>query len=512
MSLEKKHRWFFSVRFKLLSIYLVIILVLFLIILGWFPSVFRTYLLQRSQEDLLTTKQIIQETLEQTVQTDFQTSVHMRDKLDAVAQAKGIEIWICKEPETLSDGSQVIPVIRLGSGDQNAQDFQLSQESGQFIETLRSGWGQSEMFEDQFPEYYSKKTMTLAYTTNYYAQRMVSDKMVLSVPATAVVLLNIGLEDISSSVQTTLILVLGLFGMVSILVAIVIWYLSNSIISPVNQMREIADAITQGDFSKKAEIRSRDEIAALANSFNMMVVELQEVESMRQAFIANISHDFRSPLTSIRGFVQAMLDGVIPEEQYNKYLNIVFEETNRLSKLTNDILELTKMESGQEELHLVRFDINEMVRKLTLGFEQRAEEKKLNTQFKFLQEKLFVNADIDKIQRVIYNLVDNAVKFTQEGDSITIETSIVGKKAYVAVSDTGVGMDEESMRHVFERFHKGDKSRGLNKTGTGLGLAIVKQIIVNHGEGIQVVSKEGQGTKFEFTLPLANQVNFVEKK
>ena len=170
------------------------------------------------------------------------------------------------------------------------------------------------------------------------------------------------------------------------------------------------------------------------------------------------------------------------------------------------------MESGQEELHLVRFDINEMVRKLTLGFEQRAEEKKLNIQFKFLQEKLFVNADIDKIQRVIYNLVDNAVKFTQEGDSITIETSIVGKKAYVAVSDTGVGMDEESMRHVFERFHKGDKSRGLNKTGTGLGLAIVKQIIVNHGEGIQVVSKEGQGTKFEFTLPLANQVNFVEKK
>lgn len=124
-------------RFKLLSIYLVIILVLFLIILGWFPSVFRTYLLQRSQEDLLTTKQIIQETLEQTVQTDFQTSVHLRDKLDAVAQAKGIEIWICKEPETLADGSQVIPVIRLGSGDQNAQDFQLSQESGQFIETLR---------------------------------------------------------------------------------------------------------------------------------------------------------------------------------------------------------------------------------------------------------------------------------------------------------------------------------------------------------------------------------------
>jgi signal transduction histidine kinase len=129
-----------------------------------------------------------------------------------------------------------------------------------------------------------------------------------------------------------------------------------------------------------------------------------------------------------------------------------------------------------------------------------------------LQEKLYVNADIDKLQRVIYNLVDNAIKFTGEGDSITIETSIVNKKAFISVVDTGIGMDEESMRHIFERFHKGDKSRGLNKTGMGLGLAIVKQIIVNHGEGIQVYSKEGEGTRFEFTLPLANQVSFVEKK
>jgi signal transduction histidine kinase len=199
-------------------------------------------------------------------------------------------------------------------------------------------------------------------------------------------------------------------------------------------------------------------------------------------------------------------------DQYDKYLQIVFDETNRLSKLANDLLLLTRMESGQDELHISRFDINEMILKLTLGFEQRAEEKQLQIQFKFLQEKLYVNADIDKLQRVIYNLVDNAIKFTGEGDSITIETSIVNKKAFISVVDTGIGMDEESMRHIFERFHKGDKSRGLNKTGMGLGLAIVKQIIVNHGEGIQVYSKEGEGTRFEFTLPLANQVSFVEKK
>ncbi len=123
-----------------------------------------------------------------------------------------------------------------------------------------------------------------------------------------------------------------------------------------------------------------------------------------------------------------------------------------------------------------------------------------------------MNADLDKIQRVIYNLVDNAIKFTNEGDSITISSDIINRKASISVQDTGIGMDEEAVRHIFERFHKGDKSRGLNKTGMGLGLAIVKQIIVNHGEGIQVFSKEGEGTKFTFTLPLANQVSFIEKK
>ena len=508
MPLEKKRKWFFSVRFKLLSIYFVIVFVMLVIILGIFPTIFQTYLLERSQDDLLTTKQIIQETLEE---TNFMNSDSMKDKLDAVARAKDIEIWICMEPETAVDGSTVVPVLRLGS-DSDSLQLELSQESATFIERVRSGLEQGEVYTDRFQEYYNRRTMTLAYTTGYYAQRQISQNVELSLPATAVVLLNIGLQDISQNVQATLMVILAVLGMISLLVALMIWILASSIVNPVNQMREIAVAIAQGDFSKKAEVYSHDEIAALANAFNRMAEELQEVESNRQAFIANISHDFRSPLTSIRGFVQAMLDDVIPVEQYPKYLNIVFDETNRLSKLTNDLLELSKMESGQDELHIVRFDLNEMIRKLTLGFEQRAESKKLEIKFKFLQEKLFVNADIDKIQRVIYNLVDNAIKFTEEGDSITIETSIVGKKAFIAVEDTGVGMDEESLKHVFERFHKGDKSRGLNKTGMGLGLAIVKQIIMNHGENIQVYSQEGKGTRFEFHLPLANQVNFIEKK
>ena len=197
-----------------------------------------------------------------------------------------------------------------------------------------------------------------------------------------------------------------------------------------------------------------------------------------------------------------MLDGTIPEDSYDKYLQIVLDEANRLTKMTNNVLDLTKMENGQITLNRQVFDINEMIVGLALSFEQRVEEKKIDIRFQFLQEKLFVNADLDLIQRVVYNLLDNALKFTETGDCITVETSIVGRKAHISVSDTGCGIDEASLPHVFDRFNKGDKSRGKNKMGTGLGLAIAKQIIVNHGEDISVSSHLGEGTKFSFTLPI----------
>ena len=197
-----------------------------------------------------------------------------------------------------------------------------------------------------------------------------------------------------------------------------------------------------------------------------------------------------------------MLDGTIPQDSYDKYLQIVLDEANRLTKMTNNVLDLTKMENGQIELNRRSFDINELIVGLALSFEQRVEDKKIQIQFQFIQEKLFVYADFDQIQRVIYNLLDNALKFTDEGDSITVETSIIGKKAHISVEDTGCGIEENALPHVFDRFNKGDKSRGKNKLGTCLGLAIAKQIIVNHGEDISVTSHLGEGTKFSFTLPL----------
>ena len=508
---EKKEGWIFiSVRSKLLVVYLAVVLVIFTALLVIFPRAFKGYMLERAESDLVSTRQIIQEALEE---KEFRSSPYQRDKLDAVARAKGIEIWICEEAVKDAKGNLTIPTMGFG-GDKDAPTIALSAESGAFIEQVRNGLAEATIFENKFPEYYTQNTLTMAYPVAYHVVRTFpsDSSMDVNVDATAVVLLNRPLTEISNNVLSVQRILIFVFLVLALGVGLAIWAISNNMIQSIHQMRDVSAAISKGDFSEKVEVHSHDEIGELAASFNAMAEELARADETQREFIGNISHDFRSPLTSIRGFAEAMLDDVVPPEQHKKYIQIIYDETNRLNKLANDMLLLNKMESGQEELQIRRFDINEMIVSLSLSFEQRIEEKKLDIRFRFLQDHLFVMADQDKIERVVYNLIDNAIKFTEEGDSITVETSIVGKKAYITVTDTGIGMDEETQKHIFERFRKGDKSRGLNKTGMGLGLAIVKQIILNHGEEILCRSKEGQGTSFEFTLPLASQISFVEKE
>lgn len=293
---------------------------------------------------------------------------------------------------------------------------------------------------------------------------------------------------------------------ISLLVAmILILILSKDIIDPINMMNKAAKKMSGGNFNTRIKIKNEDEIGQLAESFNNMSSELGKLEELRSAFIANISHDFRSPLTSIRGFVQAILDGTIPPEMHEKYLNVVLDETTRLTNMTNNILHLTKMEAKQITLERRNFDINEVLRKVLIGMEQKINQKEIQVEMILSDEKLFVNADLEQIQRAIYNLVDNAVKFVGSGDSIFIETAVVKKKAHISIIDTGPGIEEASLNKIFDRFHKGDSSRGVDKKGTGLGLAIVREIIRQHGEEISVASRAGEGTAFTFTLPIGDK-------
>jgi signal transduction histidine kinase len=291
-----------------------------------------------------------------------------------------------------------------------------------------------------------------------------------------------------------------------ILSTFIIYYFSQRIlVKPLYEINKTARKISNGEFEKRVEISSKDEIGQLAESFNYMADALQNLENLRRDFIANISHELRSPITSIRGFIQGILDGTIPEDKRNHYLNIVLNESKRLTRLISDVLDLSRLESGEFSIGTSSFDLNELIRLTILRFENEIESKKLNVDVVLSGETLLVTADMDRIGQVISNLIDNAIKFTGEGGEIGISTKITGKKVIVSVRDTGAGIPEDELKLIWDRFHMVDKSR-TTKRGTGLGLSIARQIIKQHGEEIWAESKEGEGSVFSFTLKIDQNI------
>lgn len=274
---------------------------------------------------------------------------------------------------------------------------------------------------------------------------------------------------------------------------------------PIRKITRAADEYSKGNFDAKIDVHSNDEIGYLAASLNYMANELNTLEDDQRKFVSNVSHDFRSPLTSIKGYVEAMLDGTIPAEMQEKYLNIILFETERLNKLTQSLLELNKFGSHGVMLDITDFDINQMIKTTVLTFEGVCAKKHIRFDLILSGEKLFVTADFSKIQQVLYNLIDNAIKFSHQDSVITIETTEKNEKVFVSVKDTGIGIPKDSLKKIWERFYKTDLSRGKDKRGTGLGLSIVKEIIQAHGENINCISTEGVGTEFIFTLPLTKE-------
>jgi len=290
-------------------------------------------------------------------------------------------------------------------------------------------------------------------------------------------------------------------GGVAIFLAIILVYIfSLRFTRPLKQINNAAKIIAGGEFRNRLVVSSQDEIGQLADSFNQMVSDLQKLEEMRRGFIANVSHELRTPMTSIRGFVEGILDGTIPPDRQKDYLLIVKDETNRLNRLVNDLLDLAKMESGEIKLNIKPFDINEIIRICVIKLETLITSKNLEIEANFESDNLLVSADRDSIERVIINLLHNAVKFSNENGKIILETAKNKEKVLLSIKDSGIGIDGDEQKRVWDRFYKSDKSRGKDITGTGLGLAIVKNIINEHKQEIWVESEIGSGTKFTFTL------------
>ena len=267
---------------------------------------------------------------------------------------------------------------------------------------------------------------------------------------------------------------------------------------------EITQAATQyasGNLNYEIPIRTSDEIGYLSASLNYMSSQLRDMENYQKKFVANVSHDFRSPLTSIKGYIEAMADGTIPSEMQGKYLNIILFETERLTDLTRDLLELNAFDTHELLLNRESFDIHDVIRSTAASFEGTCTQKKISIELVLATRHLSVFADKHKIQQVLYNLIDNAIKFSDLDSIITVETTERGEKVFVSVKDNGVGIPRDSLNKIWERFYKTDSSRGKDKKGTGLGLSIVKESIQAHGENINVISTEGVGSEFTLTLP-----------
>ena len=308
------------------------------------------------------------------------------------------------------------------------------------------------------------------------------------------------MTDLIKEISKAIVLAI-LWVMMAALIAV--YFITEKITGPLKKISRAAKQFASGKFDTRVEVTGSDEVAELALAFNNMAESLDNYESMRNTFISNVSHDLRTPMTSISGFVDGILDGVIPPEKYDYYLRIISNEVKRLSRLVSTLLDISKIQAGERKFTMAPFDICEMSRQIVISFEQKIEEKRLNVEFDCEDDNISVLADRDAIYQIMYNLCDNAVKFSTEGGLLRISIHRTkSKKLTVSVYNEGAGIPEGDIPYVFERFYKSDKSRGLNKTGVGLGLYISKTIIDAHNEKIWVESESGKSCKFSFTLTL----------
>ncbi len=292
---------------------------------------------------------------------------------------------------------------------------------------------------------------------------------------------------------------------VMLIAFVFVYFITKQIVRPLNEISLAAQSYVKGDFSRRITVGPEGEINDLAITFNRMADGLEQLEVMRRGFIADISHELRTPMTTIGGFVDGILDGTIPPQLQEKYLLLVSGEVKRLARLVNELLDVARIQSGEISYKMDPFCITEVAYQVLLSMEDRIREGEIQLRVQIPEEELYALGDGDAIHRVLYNLMDNAVKFTPPHGEIALSLYPEGKKFYLAVRNTGKGIPEPEVGRIFERFYKTDKSRGENKKGVGLGLYMVKNIIDAHGEDITVNSKEGSYAEFSFSLTRAEE-------
>ncbi len=296
-----------------------------------------------------------------------------------------------------------------------------------------------------------------------------------------------------------------IIGLVVLLIGMCVSYaMARNMAKPLRAMTKATRAYAMGDFSARIPEDRTDEIGELAHSLNQMSASLNKLEELRSSFIANVSHELKTPMTTIAGFADGILDGTIPPEREREYLTIISNDTRRLSRLVVRMLEASRLSAGEIRLHPTTFNICEMVRLNILEFENRIEEKNQSVDIFFEEDDMYVMADQDNIAQVVYNLLDNACKYGEENGVLRVSVTRENAKTCVSVANSGREIPADMLPYIFDRFYKTDQSRGVDSNSMGLGLFIVKSILNMHGEEITVSSRDGV-TTFRFTLPSAGE-------
>ncbi len=393
----------------------------------------------------------------------------MGDAIDAtifIADAQG-DVLLCSDAALM----------------RTAKNVSLSKITSQVMDSLFVISTMEGIFES--PQYAAATPIAIKDTTIGY--------VLVSAPTTSL------WNTLSSNLKVYMLSVLGALA----LSFLVVYLLTLHIVRPLRQMAAATRRFAQGDFSARVTVRGKEEMAELADALNHMAVSLSSLETMRRSFIANVSHELKTPMTTIAGFVDGMLDGTVPPDQQSRYMKIVSDEVKRLSRLVRSMLDLSRIDSGELKMNTMRMDLTEALCSVLVSSEQRIEKK--NLCITGLEEcgKMEIDGDYDLMCQVLYNLVDNAIKFTNDGGFIDFRLTKADGRVNVVVRNSGAGIPAEEMPQIFERFYKSDRSRGLDKNGVGLGLYIVKTVVgLHHGE-VAVRSVEGEFTEFAFWVPAA---------
>lgn len=291
-------------------------------------------------------------------------------------------------------------------------------------------------------------------------------------------------------------------GVISIFIGIgVALLMSKFTVRPLKEMQGLAKRISKGDYSARLMLKSRDEMGELASSLNYMAEQLTDIENMRKKLVQNVSHDLRTPLASIKGYLELMEDASFSKDEKIKAISTIQKEVERMQDIVNDITKLSIIDSKSYHLKFEKLDLNSTANELIPTFQIEAEKKKDQIKTVFPEKEIFINADKEKLKETISNLIANAIKFTNEG-IITITTTQDKNYGSLIIEDTGIGINEGDLPHIFERFYRGEKSRSDDTTGLGIGLSIVKELVYMQNGNIQVSSEKNKGSKFIITFPI----------